>query len=200
MKFTLNLNENRMALNKIHARARMNAKFNKNRARLGKEFSEDGWMLTEGIGAILFYLIMIGVAAAILYLLFGSSKISQMQQSLSTMTMQIQGLYSGSAEYTGLTNDVALKAGAVPRKLLKGQSIKTPWGGNITVATGADSGTFTIKLEGVKQDDCSKLAAFQLDSWVNVDINGSSFDSTSGVTSAVSSCISANNVLTYTAR
>lgn len=160
---------------------------------------DDGWMLTEGVGSILFYLIMIGVAAGILFFLFSSSKLTQMQQAVSTMSMQIQGLYSGASEYTGLDNSLAIKSGVVPRKLLKGTSIKTPWGGDVTLAPGTDTGTFTIKLAGIKQEDCTKLAAYQLDMWQSVDVNGTEFNTDSGVSGAVNACV-ASNTITYTSR
>lgn len=173
--------------------------FQRFRNILRKEFPEDGWMLTEGVGSILFYLIMISVAAGILYFLFSSSKQTQMQQGLTTMSMQIQGLYSGSSSYSGLDNALALKAGVVPRKLLKGSSIQTPWGGNITIAPGSDLGTFTIKLEGIPQEDCTKLAAYQMDMWVSIDVNGTTFDSSSGISQAANACATTNTI-NYTAR
>jgi hypothetical protein len=164
-----------------------------------KSRAEEGWMLTEGMGSILLYLIMISAAIGLLFALFSSSKLSQMQQGLSSMTMQVQSLYAGASSYTGLTNAIAIKGGAVPRKLIKGNAIQTPWGGALTLAPGKDTTTFTIKLASVGQDDCAKMAAYQLDMWVNVDVNGTLFDSSSGVSAAVTACTD-KSTITYTGR
>jgi hypothetical protein len=172
----------------------------KRNPRIGPRSSEEGWMLTEGIGSILFYLIMIGLGAGILYLLFSSSKVTQMEQGLSTMTMQIQGLYAGSSSYEGLNNAVAVQSGAAPGKLVSGTTIKTPWGGNITVGTGSDSGTFTVKLEGIAKADCSKLAVYQLNMWESVDINGTVVDGDTAVADAVGACSGKSNTIIYTSR
>lgn len=160
---------------------------------------DDGWMLTEGVGSILFYLIMIGVGAGIVYFLFSSSKVAQMQQGISTMSMQIKGLYSASSDYSGLDNTLAVKSGVVPRKLLKGSSVKTPWGGDITLAPGTDDGAFTIKLEGIAQEECTKLAAFQMDMWQSVEVNGTEFGADSGIAGAVGACVASNTII-YTSR
>jgi hypothetical protein len=157
------------------------------------------WNLPDAIGSYMIGLIMLAVVLTLIFTGFSGGKLTQMEQGLSTMAMQIQGLYSGSPSYTGLTNAVALKSGSVPRKLLKGDNLKTPWGGDITIATGTDTGTFTITLSDIKQEDCTKLCSYQLDMWESVQVNGTAFNSASGVTEAVNSCGTKNTII-YTSR
>ncbi len=160
---------------------------------------EEGWILTEGIGGFLFYLVMLGVVVGMLYAMFSGGKQTQMQQGLANMRMQIQSMYAGSSTYTGLTTAVALKGGVIPRKLVVGGTkAQTPWGGAITI-TGQTTGTFTIALAGIPQEDCAKLAAYGHDMWVGVDVNGTKFDPTSTVSSIITACATTNTI-TYTSR
>lgn len=164
-----------------------------------KKHSESGFMMTESMGSLLFYLIMIGAAAAAVGLLLLGGKLSEMQQGLSTLRMQTQQLYTGSIDYTGLDNALALKTGIVPKRFRRGDNLFTPWGGAITLATGSDVGTFTITLEGILQEDCAKMGTYQSDSWDSVSINGANLDKYSSVATAGAAC-STTNTLIYTSR
>lgn len=168
-------------------------------AKNTKITNESGFMMTESMGSLLFYLIMIGAAAAAVGLLLLGGKLSEMQQGLSTLRMQTQQLYTGSIDYTGLDNALALKTGIVPKRFRRGEGLFTPWGGTITLATGSDVGTFTITLEGIPQEDCAKMGTYQSDSWDSVSINGNNLDKLSSVATAGTACAASNNII-YTSR
>jgi hypothetical protein len=160
---------------------------------------DGGWMLTEGVGAILFYLIMFGTIAGVVYVLFSSSKLSQMQQSITSISMQIQGLYAGSSSYSGLDTSLAVKSGLIPKNLIRGAAAYTPWGGSITLSPGSDVSTYRISLAQISQSDCTKLATYQLDTWEAVQVNGTNISAAQRVTDAARSC-GPNNTITYTGR
>lgn len=161
--------------------------------------SESGFMMIESMGSMLFYLIMIAGAAVLVGVLLSGGKLSETQQGLSSMRMQAQQLYTGSIDYTGLDNALALKTGIVPKRFRRGDSMFTPWGGAITIATGSDVGTFTIQLEGIPQEDCAKMGTYQSDSWDSVSINGNSLDKLSSVATAGAACATSNTII-YTSR
>jgi hypothetical protein len=165
-----------------------------------RELRDDGWMLTEGIGSLLFYLIMLGTVAGALYMIFTSSKVAQMEQALTTMSLQVQGLYSGSSSYAGLNNNIVVNSGLVPKNLVRGTQIVTPWGGGISVAAGnPDQGTFQIVVAEIAQSDCTRLATYQLDAWENVRVNGTLISPEQRVPDAANACTN-NNAIIYTAR
>lgn len=161
--------------------------------------SEGGFMMIESMGSMLFYLIMIAGAAVLVGVLSSGGKLSEMQQGLSSLRMQTQQLYTGSIDYTGLDNALAVKTGIVPKRLRRGESLFTPWGGVITMATGSDVGTFTIKLEEIPQEDCAKMGTYQIDSWDKVSINGNTLDKISSVATAGAACTTLNTII-YTSR
>jgi type II secretory pathway pseudopilin PulG len=155
--------------------------------------------LLETLGAILVGLIILAGAALGLNAAFSNSKLGETEQNLITMRMQIQQMFSGSSDYTGLDNELALKAGLVPKPFIKGSSIRNSFGGDITLAPVTGSSAFSITLTSIPQDECTKLAKFQTDAWLSVNVNGT--DTTGGsVADIVTACSSSNNTITFTAR
>jgi hypothetical protein len=157
--------------------------------------------LTETIGCILVGLIVVGMAAFGINSAFSSSKLGDTEQNLLTMRMQIQQLFSGNSDYSSLDNDLALNAGVVPKAFIKGTSIKNPFGGDITLTPVSSDAAFSIELTNIPQDECSKLAKFQSDAWLSIDINGNEVDKSSStlVSDIVSYCTDSNSI-TFTAR
>jgi hypothetical protein len=90
--------------------------------------------LLETLGAILVGLIILAGAALGLNAAFSSSKLGETEQNLVTLRMQIQHMFSGAADYSGLDNSLALKAGVVPKSFIKGELLKNAFGGDITLA------------------------------------------------------------------
>jgi type II secretory pathway pseudopilin PulG len=165
-----------------------------------KKRHEKGFVLTEHLGGLLIYIMMVGAAVGILFTVNATSKLATAEQSIMALAINVQGLYSSANNYTGLTNDIALRAGLVPAKFTSNNTIKTPWGGAITLSPGSDITTFQIKMDGIGQGDCVKLGVYQLEYWVDLAVNGSSINTSTSVSDAVSACGASNNTVTYIVR
>ena len=161
---------------------------------------EQGFMEMGALGTFIFYAVMIAVVVGIIWMLFSGSKLTEMEQGLTSMSYNIQGLYSAQRSYSGLDNDVIISAHAAPEKLMRGNTLKTPWGGDITVAPGTDTGTFTIEIADIDEENCIKLANYQTNAWLSVEINGSAIAADEMVSGAISACQDSGNTLTYTSR
>lgn len=155
--------------------------------------------MMDVLGGLLITLIVIAVVAVNLNTGFSKSKVASLEQDLVMMRMQVQQLFSGSSDYSGLDEATAIKAGVVPKSLIKGSSLKTPWGGAITLSTDSSNGSFSITLTGIPQDECTQLAKFQADAWLSVAVNGTVLNGENTIADIVDSC-SATNTLTYEAR
>lgn len=155
--------------------------------------------MMEVLGALLITLVVVAGAAVYLNSGFSKSKVVSLEQDLVTMRMQIQQLFSGSSDYSGLDNATAVNAGVVPKSLIKGSDLKTPWGGEINLSTNDTNASFTIELSGIPQDECTQLAKFQTDAWLSVSVNSNTLDSGSTIADIVNSCTSSNTIA-YEAR
>ncbi len=157
--------------------------------------------LLETLGAILVGLIILAGAALGLNAAFSSSKLGETEQNLVTLRMQIQHMFSGAADYSGLDNSLALKAGVVPKSFIKGESLKNAFGGDITLVPVTADAAFSIELTTIPQEECTKLAKFQTDAWLGVDVNGHAVDRLSStVVSDIVSYCEENNTILFTAR
>lgn len=155
--------------------------------------------MMEVLGALLITLVVVAGAAVYLNSGFSKSKVVSLEQDIVTMRMQIQQLFSGSSDYSGLDNGTAVKAGVVPKSLVKGNDLKTPWGGEINLSTNDANGSFKIELSGIPQDECTQLARFQADAWLSVEVNGNALESGNTIADIVASCTT-NNSIAYEAR
>lgn len=160
---------------------------------------EAGFVTFEMSGSMLLYLIMMAAAAALVYSLMSSSKLASTNQALMSLRLQIQQLYSGGSDYAGLDNGLALKSGLVPKSFLRGTKIQTPWGGDVVLSASGDGTTFAISLGEIPQEECTKLATSQLESWSSVSVNGTPIDRTTGASSAARSCNDSNTIV-FTSR
>jgi hypothetical protein len=116
------------------------------------------------------------------------------------MRMQIQHMFSGSADYTGLDNALAIKAGLVPKPFIKGDALKNAFGGDITLTPVVGSAAFSIKLTNIPQDECTKLARFQTDAWLSIDVNGNTIDRLNATVADIVNNCTDTNIITFTAR
>lgn len=155
--------------------------------------------MLETIGALLIGLVVLGAAAYGLNSAFSKSKVTSMQQDLVTSRMQIQQLFSGSTNYNGLTNEVAINAGVVPKSMVKGNDLKNPWGGEITLASEDANASFLISMSQIPKDECTQLARFQLDAWLSVKVNDTTVTTTDSVATVVGHCTGSNTII-YEAR
>ncbi|GAB1253028.1 type 4 pilus major pilin [Desulfovibrio falkowii] len=150
--------------------------------------------MMEVLGALLIALVVIAGSAVYLNTGFSRSKVVSLEQDLVSMRMQIQQFFSGSSDYSGLDSETAIKAGIVPKSLIKGSSLKTPWGGEIALSTNSSNGSFTIELSGIPQEECTQLAKFQSDAWLSVEVNGNALSADNNVSDIVNNCTSVNTI------
>ncbi len=154
--------------------------------------------ILETVGAIIVGLLLIGAEAFGLYAVFGKSNVGTMEQNLVLLRMQTQQFFFGT-NYDNLDNEVAIKAGIVPKAFLKGDTLKNSWGGDVTLSSDTANGTFTIEMDNIPQDACIQLARFQPDSWESVSVNGADIDATD-VAGIADACGQSANTLGFTAR
>lgn len=153
--------------------------------------------ILETVGAIIIGLLLIAAAAFGLNSAFGKSNVATTEQNLVLLRMQTQQLFFGT-NYENLDNDVAMSAGIVPEAFMKGDSMRNAWGGDVTLASDADNGQFSITLDNVPQAACMQLARFQPDSWESISVNGTVVDP-SDVAAISGACTDASS-LVFTAR
>ena len=153
--------------------------------------------ILEVVGAIIIGLLLIAAAAFGLNSAFGKSNVATTEQNLVLLRMQTQQLFFGT-NYENLDNDVAMSAGIVPEAFMKGDSMRNAWGGDVTLASDADNGQFSITLDNVPQAACMQLARFQPDSWESISVNGTVVDP-SDVAAISGACTDASS-LVFTAR
>lgn len=149
------------------------------------------------LGGLLIGLIVLAGAASGLFSGFSKSNVASAEENLIIMRMQTQQYFNGT-NYDGLSNQVAIKAGIVPEAFVKGEQLRNPWGGDITLSSDVNNGTFAIEMTNIPQVDCAQLARFQADAWVEVAINGGVIDSSDPA--AVTNACGETNIITYTAR
>lgn len=153
--------------------------------------------ILEVVGAIIIGLLLIAAAAFGLNSAFGKSNVATTEQNLVLLRMQTQQLFFGT-NYENLDNDVAMSAGIVPEAFMKGDSMRNAWGGDVTLASDADNGQFSITLDNVPQAACMQLARFQPDSWESISVNGTVVDPSDFA--AISGACTDASSLVFTAR
>lgn len=129
---------------------------------------------------------------------FSASKLAETEQNLLVMRSEIQGLFSGSTDYSGLDNALVIKAGIAPKSFIKGANLVNAWGGAVTIASNSVDATWSIAFTLIPQEECTKLATFQPEAWLLVDVNGTTIEG-GDVTSVTASC-STSNTITFTTR
>ena len=154
--------------------------------------------LLETLGALIVGLLVVGGSVYGLNAAFGKNNIASTEQDLVLLRMNTQQFFFGT-NYNNLTNDAAIKAGLVPKSLIKGDSLKNFWGGDVTLSSNAANGTFTIQLGNIPQEACIQLVRFQPESWDSVSVNGSVIDPTD-VTGISDACGQNTNTVAFTAR
>ncbi len=146
-----------------------------------------GMTMMETLGSLLIMAIMIVGAIMLIRMAMDSSKLSDAQQSLTAMSIQVRGHFNGVRDYTGISNALAIKAGLVPQRILRGDSIQTPWGGAITLAPGTNA-TFTISMAALSDRVCTAMATYQPDLWQSISINGTAITAATAVSQADTLC------------
>ncbi len=158
-----------------------------------------GATMMETMGVLLVGALLTVGAVMLISMAMNSAKLSDAQKSLTALSIQVRGHFSGARDYTGLTNALAIKAGLVPQKILRGDSLQTPWGGAITLAPAANA-TFTHSWAGLSDQVCTAMSTYQPDLWQSISINGTVIDADTAVSQANTLCTGNANTVIYTDR
>lgn len=131
--------------------------------------------MSEILGALFKYMVqLIGVAAvaAVLYLVFGSSKTSDAISDTHSLATETQGLFYGQQAFT-VTNTIAITAKLAPDRMVNAAKtgLVNPWSGAVTIKANTDTSKFDITTTRVPNDACAKMAA-NTPSMVGLSVNG----------------------------
>lgn len=117
-----------------------------------------GIIVTVAVGILLLIVVIYGGTSA-----YQNSKTSNVISETSLLINNIQGAYSGSQDFTGLTNTIANQASLTPAQWNRaaGSILTSEWNSVVTVAAGTNSNAnqFTVTLGDVPAYACPKLAS-----------------------------------------
>lgn len=129
-----------------------------------------------------------------------SSNVLQFQSEVIQLSSRVSSLYTGSAGYGDLSNEIAIKGGAVPKTLIKGSNIVNAWGGTVTLYSSDDESSFFIEVTDVPDEECGRLAGNQVNNWISLSINNSILSENSSPADVINLCNAGKNTLKYEAR
>jgi len=161
---------------------------------------KSGFSMNELMIYMAIVLFLMGGSYAIYRLLTDTSSTTIAQQAITVMRINIASMYQDQGNYNGLNNAIVIRSGAVPKNLIKGNALVSPFGGAITVTPGTDSSTFNIALSGLEQKPCASLAATQISDWLRVSVNGTTINKSTAVTQAANACSDSGNTITFVSR
>ena len=156
--------------------------------------------MSEILGTLFKYLMMLlGVAAVvfILYETLGSNKTSNAVSQTTQMVSNIQALYAGQNNFSSLGNVISSNpATVVPSAMLNGNTITDPWGGAVTVQTDANPSEFDVILTQVPNKACSSMAS-SMGSFESLTINGNTLTPPVDAGTADADCNATTNSMTF---
>ena len=103
------------------------------------------------------------VVSGVMYYYQAASDNNKTQSTVSevmSIVSAVNGLYVGTANYAGLTEDVIMNTSAIPESYKNGTNIMHPFGGNVNIGqvTGGVGGYYLL-LKGVPKGPCVNLAS-----------------------------------------
>lgn len=163
------------------------------------------------------YLIVIGLVLGGLILIFSTvkkgsddSKASRIQQEVSTINQGLSRMFMANVDTSSLTTATAIQAGGIVpgTMLISGVTDRgrNAFGGDVTLAQGADSSLYTITLTRIPNSACSAIVQGIGNAFYQVSVNGATvkdFNQASPVVLTVNSQCSSggtNNTLVFTGR
>lgn len=174
--------------------------------------NKKGFTLTE-------VLLVLGLAAIIIIIIFmsypkvrASQQVEAEAKNIAAMQAGARSLYSSTANYAGLTNEIAIKANIIPDNMLQnsdGSTILNAWKGDVTIKSdgnthsGEDDSGFYIRYVRLMPEACSKLVTSVAGSFYEINVNGTTVKDSGGpldiqkTTTACSITGSGNYVLFY---
>ncbi|HCI48208.1 MAG TPA: hypothetical protein DFI00_13020 [Rhodospirillaceae bacterium] len=191
----------------------MSSKIHTRRHR--SRFRQAGLTLTDTILALVIAGLTLGGVGILFLRGLTDTKTNVGYQQYIVMQKSVRELYSGQADYSGLTNTLVYNSGYVPSDI-KADSIgemRNTWGGLVNVAVnGGNTGRFDISFEEVPREACVRIVSYTgnqngstdgVDSiTVTADGGDTVFDTfPTNMASVVAACDDSNeqNILTWTA-
>lgn len=165
--------------------------------------------IIEGISGIMLGALagvfIIAAGVAIFYSARSNSNVLQFQSEIIQLSSSVSSLFNGSTTgYGDLTNEIAIKSGAVPTTLIKGNNLVNVWGGTITLTPGEDNSSFFIELTNIPDKECGRLAAGtarnQVDNLIRLSINNSVLSKDFSTAEVINLCDAGKNTLKYEIR
>lgn len=160
--------------------------------------------IIEGISGIMLGVLagvfIIAAGVAVFYSTLTSSNILQFQSEIIQLSSKVSSLYTGSTGYGDLTNEIAIKGGAVPKTLIKGSNLVNAWGGTVTLYSSDDESSFFIEITNIPDEECGKLAGNQVNNWISLSVNSSVLSDDSSTSDVINLCNAGKNTLKYEAR
>lgn len=160
------------------------------------------WRRQRGV-TLMEALVVLGIAGALIMgaLQFMSSAsssqdVSTASRNLGMIASGVTSLYSSSAVYDGLDNQVLLDAEIVPTSMIAGTDIINAWDGDVTVAPANSDRDFTIEYTQVPQSACTSLATSTFQSFQELAVGGTTVSTTAD---AATACSDGANTMTWTA-
>ena len=162
-----------------------------------KANNEKGYLSIEAIGVMILVLIGIGGSIVTVNSMMRSSRLADAQQEIAIIITKTKQAFSGSSNYTGLTNSVAQSLDVFPDDIANNPV--NPWGGAYTVAAlASDNSKFTLTVEKVPPKQCPHLAVFRQGSWDSIKVGSTTIDQSSAtVVTAVTACGTSPSTITY---
>ena len=143
--------------------------------------NQRGFTLGEVLSAIIIGSIIFGAVALVISNAIETSRVSNQQENLSYLRMNIHEVYSHVHSFASISNDELLAANAVPQGMVVNDSIVNSWHGDVTLASANDGRAFTIQLDDIPESACIKLGA-QRNMWDSLSINGTDIERETVVT------------------
>lgn len=117
-------------------------------------------------------------------------------ENVTELASGIRNLYgaAGAANYTGLTNAVALNSNAVPISMRNPPNISNSWApAGVTLGVVGAGAQYTITSTAVPQEFCTEIASLTLNMFVTTTVNGGAV--TDPATASAACNVAANRIV-----
>lgn len=127
-------------------------------------------------------MLVLGIAAALIIAAFviypkaqAAQKTTAEVSNLNAIAAGLRGLYSGSSDYSTLSNVTAANAKVFPDAMVSSTgAVTNGWGGDVSVNSGGTLYTngFQIDYSGIPSDSCTKFATSAAPNFSLIYVNG----------------------------
>ena len=165
---------------------------------------ESGFTLLELVLVSVALLIIIGISASFSNQVDSNTDLIVSQQAVTTIQGSTKGSFKTRGNYLGLENSIAKDLDIFPRDMVDETGslvIRNRYDGTVTLRVNASNSLQQQQIwTGLPMAACMKMALYSPETWVFVDINGTSIDPTadSAMADANGACNDTGNTITWT--